>query len=159
MDARMARDATYLPGFRRLCTVVSVLYLLLAGSMLARGARVVMKPLGVPESVLSSAHFADFFHWLFVHMAVIGILIGMLGRFVEEGRHQRTVARVLCLLEAHYTYLDVSTSDSRFGNALYRGPGSLVPPMIDLVVLVAFAYFGMKGLKAREPGVASGNQS
>lgn len=135
-----------LRGFRLICTIVAVTYVLLGGSMVFRGARAAMTPFGVPEHVLSSPHFADFFHFLFVHMMVLGILIGMLGRYVVDGRAQRIAARVLCLIQLHYTYLDVRTSDSAFGNGLYQGSGSLGPVVIDLMVVACFAYLSVRSL-------------
>src|SRR4051812_12610623 len=102
--------STRIPGFKTICTVVAAIYVLLAGSMLARGARSAMTPFRVPEEVVASPYFADFFHWVFVHMVVLGILIGLLGRFVEGARAQRVVAGVLTAIELHYAYLDVRTS-------------------------------------------------
>src|SRR5262245_61644270 len=103
----MNETKSHLPGFRRVCTIVGALYLVLGGSMVLRGPQQVMQPFGVPELVLSSPHFMDFFHWVFVHMMVLGVLIGMLGRFVVDGVSQQWVARVLCVVELHYLYLDL----------------------------------------------------
>ncbi|MFT3923938.1 MAG: hypothetical protein QM778_15500 [Myxococcales bacterium] len=138
---------TTLPGFKTVCTSVAFVYVFLASSMVLQGAKVAMAPFGLPQETLDSPHFADFFHWVFVHMVVLGVLIGLLGRYVERGEHQRTVARVLFLIEAHYTYLDLRTSDSPLGNALYHGPRTLIPPAVDLIVLLAFAYLGTRSLK------------
>ena len=65
----MKADTVYLPGFRTACLAVGLLYALLGGSMLVRGAVTAMQPFGVPDLVLRSPHFADFFHFTFVHMA------------------------------------------------------------------------------------------
>jgi hypothetical protein len=140
--------ASSLPGYRRILGTIGGLYVLLGGSMLVRGATAAMQPFGVPEAVLDSAHFGDFFHWVFVHMSVLGVLFVLLARFVTEARAQRSVARVLLLLELHYTYLDLRTSDSPFGNGLYQGGGSLVPPLIDLIVVACFAYLATRRVPA-----------
>jgi len=152
----MNEAKSHLPGFRRACTIVGVLYLALGGSMLIRGPRQVMHPFGVPELVLSSPHFMDFFHWVFVHAIVLGVLIGLIGRFVVDGASQRFVSRVLCVVELHYLYLDLRTSDSPLGNGLYRGSASLIPPMIDLAVVLVFAFLGLRRLR---PGGSSGSGS
>ena len=143
----MAPTHRYLPGFRTICTVVSIAYVVLGGSMVVRGPRAAMEQFGVPEVVLSSAHFADFFHWVFVHMMVLGVMIGLLGQYVREGKPQAIVARVLLLLELHYTYLDLRTSDSAFGNRLYRGSASLIPVMIDVLVTLSFLYLSVRPLR------------
>jgi hypothetical protein len=101
--------------------------------------------------VLSSAYFADCFHLLFVHMITLGVLIGMLGWFSAEAHQQRSAARVLCALNLHYAYLDLRTSDSPLGSALYHGAASLMPAVIDVLVLLAFGYLGLHALPAREP--------
>jgi predicted small integral membrane protein len=142
-----ATEQQVLPGFRVICSIVGGAYVLLGGSMVLRGARAAMQPFGVPELVLSSPHFTDFFHWVFVHMMVLGILIGMLGQWVRHGPHQQAAARVLCLIELHYTYLDLRTSDSALGSGLYQGPQSLVPPAIDVIVVLLFAYLGVRRLE------------
>ena len=147
----MNEAKSHLPGFRRACTVVGVLYVALGGSMVLRGARQVMQPFGVPELVLASPHFADFFHWVFVHAMVLGVLIGLLGRYVVDGSSQRIVSRILCVLELHYLYLDVRTSDSPLGNGLYRGSASLIPPIVDLGVVILFAILSMRKLRPAEP--------
>jgi hypothetical protein len=141
---------TGLPGFKASCTAVGALYVVLAGMTIAQGPRAVLQPFGLPEQVLASAHFADFFHFLFVHMCVLGLLIALLGRYVEDARSQRLIARVLCLVELHYLYLDLRTSV--WGNGLYAHPKSLVPVFIDALVLLCFAILSMKRLP---PGALS----
>jgi hypothetical protein len=145
----MASDSTpILRGFKTICSAVSVTYVLLGSSMLIRGARASMQPFGVPEVVLTSAYFADFFHFLFIHMIVIGLLIGTLGWFVQHDRQQRMAARLLCVIQLHYTYLDLRTSDSIFGNGLYRGSASITPALVDLVVTLAFAFLSVRPVKS-----------
>jgi hypothetical protein len=133
-----------LPGYRLLCTVVAMLYVLLGASMKLRGPHEAMGPFGVPKAVLDAPHFVDFFQFLFLHMMVIGLLIGLLGWTVQGARRQRTVARVLCGLEVLYAYMDFRTSDSPLGNGLYQGRGSLVPPLMDVALALLFAWLGTR---------------
>ncbi len=142
-----AMPNTYVPGFKAVCSVVGVLFALLSGSMLARGVETAMRPFGVPEAVLRSAHYADYFHFTFVHMNVIGLLIFLLGRYVDSGRAQRVVSRTLVLVLAHYAYLDLRTSDSALGNHLYRGAATLMPPVIDVAVMLCFAWLSVRPLR------------
>ncbi len=53
----------FLPGFRASCLTVAVLFVLLAGSILARGAAASMAPFGVPEATLVSPHYRDAIQW------------------------------------------------------------------------------------------------
>jgi hypothetical protein len=136
-----------LPGFKVTLTAVGGVFMVLGGSMVARGAAVAMAPFGVPVTTLESPHFADFFHFTFVHMVVLGVMLVMLGRFVREGRDQQVVARVLLLVQLHYTWLDLRTSDSPLGNALYQGPASLGPVVIDLLVVVAWTVLSVRRVR------------
>ena len=139
----------FVPGWKLIGTVIGAVYCLLGGSMLLQGVQAVMQPFGLPESTLASPHFADFFHFLFVHMVVLGIMTVLLARFVTEGRYQRIAAWLLCAINVHYTYLDLRTSDSAFGNALYRGPNTLVPPAIDVVVVLCWLYLALRPMRSR----------
>jgi hypothetical protein len=133
-----------LPGFRLFCTVAAVLYVLLGASMKLRGAHEAMRPFGVPKAVLDAPHFDDFFQFLFLHMMVIGLLIGLLGWTVQGARRQRAVARVLCGLQLLYATMDFRTSDSPLGNGLYQGKGSLVPPLMGVAMALVFAWLGTR---------------
>jgi hypothetical protein len=145
-----APSTAILPGYKAICTTVGTSYVLLGASMVLQGARAAMTPFGLPETTLASRHFADFFHWVFTHMMVLGVMIVMLGRFVERGSYQQLVARIILLVELNYTYLDFRTSDSAVGNALYRGPRTLVPALIDVIVCLAFAYLSVRRLRVQE---------
>jgi hypothetical protein len=151
----MTSNAPPIRGFKTICSIIGATYVLLAGSMLARGARGSMEPFKVPEAVLSSAHFADFFHFLFVHMITLGVMVGLLGWFVENGRHQRFAARVLCAINVHYAYLDFRTSDSPLGNGLYQGPASVIPALVDVAVVLAFAYLSTRRVREAVPARAA----
>lgn len=144
-------EATKVPGFRAIYCVIGALYVLLGSSMLVRGAVVAMQPFAVPDAVLRSPHFADFFHFTFVHMVVLGVLLFLMGRFLEGARPQQITSRVMFLVSAHYTYLDLRTSDSPLGNHLYHGPETLIPPLIDVIVTVCFAYLSLRPARSAEP--------
>lgn len=118
---------------------VCVLYTLLAGGLLARGIRPSMAEFAVPEVVLDSPHYHDAILWVYSHMIVIGLIVGVVGLRAESVRLQRPLARLLFAAHVYYTYLDFRSSDSALGNGLYQGPGSIVPALIGLVVTVLFA--------------------
>lgn len=133
------------PGYRPVLTFVGSAYVLLALMNLARGAEELLGPFGVPEQVLGSAHFLDFYHWLFVHMMTIGVLWVLLGRLVVGLRAQRLVAFMLLGLQLHYTYLDWRTST--WGSGLYANPKSLVLVAMDALVVVALAAVCLRSLR------------
>jgi hypothetical protein len=136
----MAHSSSHVPGFRPICLTIGALYVALASTMLVGGVGQ-MAQFGVPEATLASPHFADHHHWVFVHMAVIGVLIALLGHYVELEPSQRVVARVLCLIQLHYLYLDLRTS-TLFGSGLYNGRAWVVPVTVGGLVLLAFLYLG-----------------
>src|SRR5262245_53856541 len=99
-----------LPGFRASCLTLSGLYVLLAGSILVRGPMVAMADYAVPVETLASPHYADAMRWVFLHMTVIGLIIGVVGWFAEGARMQRAFAVLMLLALMVYTTLDVRTA-------------------------------------------------
>lgn len=125
--------------FKYGCLGVAAIYVLLAGSILVRGAEASLQPFGVPEPVLGSPHYADAITWVYVHMTVLGVLIGVVGWFAEGIRLQRAFCATMVAAHLVYLYLDLRTSDTAIGNSLYKGPESAIPAMIGFVLLVVFA--------------------
>ena len=136
----MPRCRHFLPGFRATCVGVGATFALLAGSQLAKGTHAAMEGFGIPEIVLASPHYLDAMTWVFFHMFVIGVITATVGFVVESPRARVAFARVMLAAVAVYTWMDVRASDSALGNHLYAGPRSLVPPVIDVIVLVLFAH-------------------
>lgn len=128
-----------LPGFRASCLTLGVLYVLLAGSILIRGPMAAMADYGVPQETLASPHYADAMFWVFLHMAVIGLVIGLVGWFGEGVRFQRAFSRLMLACQLVYLFLDVRAADWALGNALYEGPGSLGPVVVGGLAIVLWA--------------------
>jgi len=139
-----------LPGFRASCLTLAIVYVLLAGSILLRGPMVAMAGYGVPPSTLASPHYADAMFWVFLHMTVIGLAIGVVGWFAEEARLQRAFARFMLAAICVYTFLDVRTADWPLGNALYKGTGSLGPVIVDVLAIVLWLRLNL--VRARPRG-------
>jgi hypothetical protein len=125
-----------LPGFRASCLGVAGLYVLLGGSLLLRGPMVAMANYGVPAGTLASPHYADAMFWVFLHMTVIGLVIGVVGWFADGVRLQRAFVRLMLAAILVYTFLDVRTADWSLGNALYKGTASLGPVLVDALTLL-----------------------
>lgn len=129
-----------LPGFRTTCLGIGAVFVLLAISQLVRGVPASLSGFGVPDAVLSSPHYQDAMVWVFTHMLVLGLVIAGVGHFADSARIRRVFACLMVMAIAIFTVLDFRSSDSPLGNGLYAGARSLVPPVIDLVVLLLFAH-------------------
>ena len=141
-----------LPGFRPSCVAIGVLYVLLAGSFLLRGPMVAMAAYGVAPETLASPHYADAMSWVFLHMLVLGLIIAVVGWFAEGVRLQRAFVRLMLLTLLVYTYLDVRTADWPLGDALYKGPASLGPVIVDALALVLWLRLNLvRTVPARRP--------
>jgi hypothetical protein len=130
----------HMPGFRSACLITGVTYVLLGASVLARGGAASLAEFGVPAVTLTSPHYADAIWWVYVHMIVLGLVLGVVGRFAEGERFQRWFARLMLAAHAYYLFMDVRTSDTALGNGLYQGPMSIVPALIGLCVLLLFVH-------------------
>lgn len=102
-----------------------------------------MAGFGLPDAVLASPHYQDAMVWVFTHMLVLGLFIAAVGHYAEGERARRGLARCVFAAVAVFTVLDVRTSDSPLGSGLYVGVRSLVPPLIDAVVLLLFAHLSL----------------
>jgi hypothetical protein len=108
-----------------------------------RGVRI-MRDFAVSEQLVASPVFDDFFRFFYEMMAIVGLLIALLGHVCRTHAHQRLVAGVLCAVNFANTLHDLSTSDSAFGNRLYRGEGTLAPVVIGLVISLAFGWLFLR---------------
>lgn len=140
------RAQNNLPGYRAVLTTIGVLYVLLAVMNLTQGAAKVLAPFNVPDDVLKSAHFLDFYHWHFAHMGNLGVLLVVLARVVSGTGAQRAMVLALIAVQLHYTYLDWRTSV--LGNGLYADPKSIVLIAINVGIVLAFASVLVRGRAA-----------
>ena len=137
-----------LRGFRATFLGIGALYLMLASSMLVRGAAV-MRDFAVPDAVVTAPVFQDFFSFFYELMAAQGVLIALFGHVLRERKGQTLVASVLCVWNLYVTWRDLSTSDSPLGSHLYRGSATLIPVFIDLTLALVFAGFAWAGWRTR----------
>lgn len=146
-----------LPGYRGVLTTIGVTYVLLALMNVFQGAAKVLEPFKVPDEVLSSGFFLDFYHWHFAHVGNLGMLLVVLARVVVGAKAQRALVLALIAVQLHYTYLDWRTSV--LGNGLYADPRSIVLVAINLGMVLAFASVLIRGRTARRLSVTSGASS
>jgi hypothetical protein len=139
----------HLPGFRATCLVIATTYVLLAGSILARGPMAAMADDAVPTSTLASPHYADAMTWVFLHMTFIGVLVGFVGWFVDDVRAQRAFARLMLVAASVYLFLDVRAADWALGVGLYKGPQSLGPVAVGAVTLLLWGRLNVVRARAK----------
>jgi Na+/glutamate symporter len=151
----MSNERLELRGFKAVFTGVGATYVVLAGSMLARGAAV-LRDFGVPEGVVSSAVMADFFLFFYQLMAAVGVMMVLFGQVTRGRSSQLLVARAFFALMALATLRDLSTSDSRFGTRLYRGEATLAFVYIDLAFAAAFAWLSLGRSRRAAPPTGAG---
>jgi len=102
-----------------------------------------MAEFSVPEAILEARHYRDAILWVYSHMIVLGLMIGVIGRFAESPKLKLWTARLFLLAQVYYTYLDVRTSDSALGDGLYQGPSSIIPALIGGVITILFLHLSL----------------
>jgi len=135
-------------GFKAVFTTIGVIYVLLASSWLVRGSSV-LRAFGVPESLSSAPVLEDIFLFFYQFMAFVGVLTVLFGHVTRERRTQLLVASVFCVSNILWALRDLSTSDSRFGNHLYKGDKTLLFVYMDLAVAAAFGYLIVSAFRVR----------
>ena len=144
--------------FKLGCSVVGITYIVLSASILSQGVIAFMEQCGLPKSTLESPHYENAISFHFFDMMVIGILITLAGH-VESLRFQRVFSTAMLIIQCIYLYLDVRTSDTPLGNALYKGPNSVAPVAIGVLFTLLFLTLTISALRYRPaPGKkAEGN--
>jgi hypothetical protein len=140
-------------AFKPVFTVIGALYVLLASSMLLRGPAALLD-FGVAPELVAEPVLADFFTFFYQLMAFVGVLTVVVGWVVRGHRSQGVVAAMFCAANVLWGLRDLATSDSAFGNRLYKGEATLAFVAIDVVLAVAFGALAMRaalGSRATTP--------
>jgi hypothetical protein len=135
----------FLPGFKTCCLIVCFVYVLMAGSLFAKGLMTSVTDFQVPIQTLNSPHYYDALWWVYSHMIILGLVIGVVGWYATDRPLKKWLARLLLLVHMYYTYLDFRTSDSFLGNGLYKGVGSVIPGFVCLFVTLLFLQLVLVG--------------
>jgi hypothetical protein len=146
----MKKPLSFLPGFKASCLTVCILYIILTGGLFGQGLMQAMAAYEVPATALESPHYYNAIFWVYSEMLVLGLMIGAIGLLVTEARAQIWLSRLICAAHVFFTYLDASASDSALGNALYKGPASLMPAIICLVVTLLFLHLSFGKANAQQ---------
>ncbi len=145
----------FLPGFKTCCVIVCFLYVIMGGSLFARGLMTSMADFQVPAVVLSSPHYYDAIFWVYSHMIILGLIIGLVGWYGRDRQLKLWMSRLLFIAHAYYTYLDFRTSDSSLGNGLYKGAGSVFPGFVCLFITLVFFQLIIVGQSSAATETAS----
>ena len=140
----MSPPESELRGFKVVLVTVGLVYALMASSALMRGVGM-LRDFAVPEAMVASPVLGDFFSFVYENMAFVGLLMVLFGLVTRGRRAQRLVAGVFCASSLLFAARDLSTSDSRFGNHLYRGEATLVFVGIGLCLALAFGALLVSG--------------
>lgn len=139
-----ARHSSYGQLFRITFVGIGVVEVFFALLTMLQGPGNVMSQFGIPEDVVSSAHYLDAMFWVVLHMCFIGIISISVGVLVRETAAQRWLPRIFVVFHLVYATLDIRASDSPLGTALYQGPASLVTPIISGTLAAAMLHLAVR---------------
>jgi hypothetical protein len=142
-----------IPGFKIVLTVIGLVYVAMGASMVVRGVGA-LRPFGVPEDVIASPVMADFFLFFYQLMMCVGGLMVLFGHVTVGRSRQIAVAAAFMLFDVLVALRDLSTSDSRFGNRLYRGDDTLVFVAISVTLALVFGALVVLGVRGRSTAAA-----
>lgn len=135
--------------FRRTFVTVGAIEVFFGCSSMLRGVQTLMAGTGVPDAVLNSAHYQDAMFWVMLHMTFIGIICLTVGLLASELRLQVGLSRVFVLFHAVYAFLDLRSSESPLGTALYHGPKSIVIPIISGILFLSMLHLAVRSFTVR----------
>ena len=133
----MLEPPTGLPAFRPVFVVLGLLYVLMASSALVQGTAF-LEDFGVSHELASDPVLTDFFMFFYQLMAFVGVLTVVFGLVTRERRAQVQVASVFCVACILLALRDLSTSDTRFGTALYKGEETVFFVIVSIVYAMVF---------------------
>lgn len=142
----MTEPSTGLRAFKPAFVVLGLAYVLMASSTLVKGTPF-LEDFGVSHQVASDPVLTDFFTFYYQLMAYIGVLTVVFGLVTRERRAQAHVASVFFVANTLIALRDLSTSDTRFGSALYKGKETIVFVVISVVYAMVFGGLAIMGFR------------
>lgn len=146
----MTEPSTGLQAFKPTFVALGLAYVLMASSALVQGTAF-LEDFGVPRTLASDPVLTDFFTFFYQLMAYVGVLIVLFGLVTRERRAQAHVASVFFVASILLALRDLSTSDTRFGTALYKGDATVFFVVVSLVFAVVFGGLAILAFR-RDPG-------
>lgn len=142
----MTGPSTGLRAFKPAFLVLGLAYVLMASSALVRGTAF-LEDFGISHEVASDPVLTDLFMFFYQLMAYIGVLTVVFGVITRERRAQAQVASVFFAASVLMALRDLSTSDTRFGNALYKGEETMVFVGVSVVYALVFGGLAIMGFR------------
>ncbi len=146
----MTEPSTGLRAFKPTFVALGLAYVLMASSALVQGTAF-LEDFGVPRTLASDPVLTDFFTFFYQLMAYVGVLIVLFGLVTRERRAQAHVASVFFVASILLALRDLSTSDTRFGTALYKGDATVFFVVVSLVFAGVFGGLAILAFR-RDPG-------
>ena len=146
MTEPSAAPSTGLRAFKPAFIVLGLAYVLMASSALVQGTAF-LEDFGVSHELASDPVLTDFFIFYYQLMAYLGVLTVLFGLVTRERRAQVQVASVFFVANMLVALRDLSTSDTRFGNALYKGEETVIFVVVSLVYAMVFGGLAVMGLR------------
>ena len=109
---------------------------MIGAAILVQGVATSMAAYAVPEPTLASPHYRDAIFWVYSHTIVLGLVFVVVGLHAESDRLKLWFCRVMAGAQLYYLVLDTRSSDTPLGDGLYKGPGSIMPSIIGLILLL-----------------------
>ena len=119
---------------------------MMASSALVKGTTF-LEDFGVSHEVASEPVLTDFFMFFYQLMAYLGILTIVFGLVTRERRAQALVASVFFAANILIALRDLSTSDTPFGNALYKGEETGLFVVVSVVYAMVFGVLAIMGFR------------
>ena len=142
----MTERSNRLQAFKPAFVVLGLIYILMASYALVRGTAL-LEDFGVSPAVASDPVLTDFFVFFYQLMAYIGVLIVVFGLVTRERRAQAQVASVFFVASVLLAFRDLSTSDTRFGSALYKGEETVFFVAVSVVYALVFGVLAVMGFR------------
>lgn len=143
----MPEPSTGLRAFKPAFVVLGLAYVLMASSALVQGTAF-LEDFGVSHELASDPVLTDFFMFFYQLMAYIGVLIVLFGLVTRKRRAQARVASVFFAGSILVALRDLSTSDTRFGSALYKGKETIFFfVVVSVVYAMVFGSLAIMGFR------------
>jgi hypothetical protein len=138
----MTESSTGLRAFKPAFIALGAGYVLMSSTALVKGTAF-LEDFGVAHELASDPVLTDFYVFFYQLMAYVGVLTIVFGLVTRGHRAQAQVASVFVVANVLTALRDLSTSDTRFGSAIYKGDETIVFIVVSVVYALVFAVLAV----------------